>query len=87
MATEIFPPVMPSIALARNKTSNGTMMTNVPRKAISILKDFSKDKNNAKRNSIQPTDVPALLNRRTFFLPKVSDHFPKTGAPISWKAG
>jgi hypothetical protein len=78
---------MPSIALARNKISKGRIMTNVPRNTISMLKDFSKGKNNAKRNSIQPTDVPTLLNRRTFFLPKISDHLPNIGAPISWKAG
>ena len=52
-----------------------------------MLKDFSMGKNNAKRNKIQPTDVPILLNRRTFFRPKISDHLPNNGAPISWKAG
>ena len=86
LATEIFPPVTPSTALARNKISNGTIKTNVPRKGRLMLRDFSKG-NNAKRKSIQPTDVPALLNRRTFFLPKISDHLPKIGDPISWKAG
>src|SRR4026207_124863 len=82
LAIEIFPPVMPSIALARNKTSNGTITTNVPRKAICILKVF-EGKNKAKRNSNQPIDVPTLLNRRIFFLPYLSDHFPNIGDPIS----
>ena len=62
-------------------------MTIVPKYTESMLKDLSLDKNNAKRNRIQPTDVPILLNRRTFFRPKLSDHLPNNGAPISWKAG
>ena len=52
-----------------------------------MLKDFSIGKNNAKRNRTQPTDVPTLLNKRTFFRPKISDHLPNKGAPISWNAG
>ena len=66
---EIFPPVMPSTALAMNKISNGTTTTNVPRNAIWMVKEFSVDKNSAKRNRIQPADVPTLLNTRTFFRP------------------
>jgi hypothetical protein len=62
-------------------------MINVPMNAILILKDFSADKNSAKRNRIQPIDVPILLNRRTLLRPKVSDPLPKIGDPISWKAG
>ena len=58
-------------------------MTKVPSKGRSILKTFSAGKNNAKRNNTQPIDVPALLKRRTFFLPYVSDHLPRIGAPIS----
>ena len=66
---EIFPPVIPSIALARNNRTNGTIIIIVPRKLRSMVKDFSAGKNKAKRNSIHPTEVPTLLNRRTFFRP------------------
>jgi len=56
LAIEIFPPVIPSVALAMNNISNGTTMTNVPRNAICIL-NFSVGKNSAKRNNIQPADA------------------------------
>src|SRR5690349_10439565 len=81
LAIEMFPPVTPSIALARNNISSGIITTNVPRKTICILK--VEGKNKAKRNSNQPIDVPTLLKRSIFFLPYVSDHFPNIGDPIS----
>ena len=34
LAIEIFPPVMPSIALARNNTSSAIITTNVPRRYV-----------------------------------------------------
>jgi hypothetical protein len=37
LAIEIFPPVMPSIALPRNRTSSGKITTNAPSKGILIL--------------------------------------------------
>ncbi len=83
MATERLPPVIPSIARAKNNISIGRMMTKVPSKGRSILKTFSAGENNAKRNNTQPIDVHELLKRRTFFLPCVSDHLPRIGAPIS----
>src|SRR5689334_9229182 len=78
LATEMFPPVSPSINLARNNTSNGRVITKVPRREL-ILKIFSLGKNNATRKKIQPTSVPTLLNKSIFFLPYISDHLPNIG--------
>ena len=68
LATEILPPVIPSIG-AKNNTSNGSVIAKVPKRDESILKRFSTGKNNAKRKNIQPISVPPLLTRRTFFRP------------------
>ena len=83
LATEMFPPVNPSINLARNSTSSGRVITKDPKRAELTLKIFSLGKNNATRKNIQPISVPALLNRSIFFLPYVSDHLPNIGAPMS----
>ena len=64
----MFPPVNPSISLAKNRSNNGRVITKVPRKDELTLV-FSLGKNNATRKNIQPTKVPALLNRSIFFLP------------------
>jgi len=69
LATEILPPVIPSIDLAKNNIINGRVITKVPINNQLILKRFSTGKNNAKRKNIQPINVPPLLRRRTFFLP------------------
>ncbi len=52
-----------------------------------MLKRFATGKKNAIRKIIQQANVPPLLIKRTFFLPKSSDHLPRMGSPINWNAG
>ncbi len=70
-----------------HRTTNGRVRTKVPRSDALTFKIFSLGKNKATRKNIQPIKVPALLKRSKFFLPYVSDHLPKIGAPMSWNAG
>jgi hypothetical protein len=69
LATETLPPVIPSSDLAKNKTTNGMVMSKVPIMAELILRRLIAGKRNAKRKIIQPTNVQQLLIKRTFFLP------------------
>jgi hypothetical protein len=36
---------------------------------------------------IQDKKVPDWLRKRIFFLPYISDHLPRIGAPMSWNNG
>ena len=72
---EIFPPVIPSINLAKNITTKGRDITKVPRSGELTLKIFSLGKNNATRKNIQPIKVPALLKRSIFFFHKYQTTF------------
>lgn len=75
MATEIFPPVIPSIARARNNTSKGRLTTKVPRALF--IENFSTGRSRAKIKNTQPMKVPALLNRRIFFCHTYQTIFPE----------
>jgi hypothetical protein len=76
LATEMFPPVSPSINLAKNNISNRRVIAKVPRRDELTLKIFSLGKNNARRKNIQPTKVPALLEV-SFFFRKYQTIFPR----------
>lgn len=82
-ATDMFPPVIPSIPLAKNRIINGRVMTKEPATWESILCIGQTGTSNAAKKIIHPMNVPVLLTNSTFFLPILSDHFPKSGAPIS----
>ena len=58
LATETFPPVSPSIALARNSAAKGRVMIKVPIIVESMLNKLLMGKNNAIRKIIHPADVP-----------------------------
>jgi hypothetical protein len=58
LATETFPPVSPSIALARNSATKGRVITKVPIVVESILNRLLTGKNNAIRKIIHPANVP-----------------------------
>ncbi len=57
-ATETFPPVSPSIPLARNNTAKGSVMAKVPIIEVSILNRLLTGKNKAARKTIHPANVP-----------------------------
>jgi hypothetical protein len=70
LATEIFPPVSPSINLARNNTSNGRVITKDPRRAELTLKIFSLGKNNATRKKSSQQVSRHYLKEVSFFFHK-----------------
>jgi hypothetical protein len=57
-ATETFPPVSPSIALARNSATKGRVIAKVPIIVESMLNRLLTGKNNATRKIIHPASVP-----------------------------
>jgi hypothetical protein len=57
-ATETFPPVSPSIALARNSATKGRVIAKVPIIVESMLNRLLTGKNNAIRKIIHPASVP-----------------------------
>jgi hypothetical protein len=58
LATETFPPVSPSIALARNSTAKGRVRIKVPIIVELMLNKLLMGKNSAIRKIIHPADVP-----------------------------
>ena len=64
LAIETFPPVNPSIARARRRTTNGSVTTNAPLTDESKRKSSVRGSPNAARNTSQETSVPAWLSNR-----------------------